>query len=186
MFALTDRDWKWVANTRDILKVTLIVIFVAKVELTMWWQNSNDIQQLFSYEQQLTLWCTLPALEELQTAWEDKKKLKHFALYKDAINARLSKLQKYYLQINTKPVFVLALSAFLYSSEYFLSMSLIIVLHLYYKLDYIKLSWGGAEEQEIERLEGNLNAKNWQDKAHKVLENTVSINSWSCSPAYMK
>jgi hypothetical protein len=149
-------------------------------------QDSNDIQQLFSSEQQPTLWRALPALEELQTAWEDKKKLERFALYEDAIDAGLSKLQKYYSRIDTKPVFVLALGAFLYFSEYSLSMSLIIVLHPYYKLDYIKLSWGGAEEQEMERLEGNLNAKNWQDEARKVVENTVSVNSWSCSPAHTK
>jgi hypothetical protein len=68
----------------------------------------------------------------LQTAWEDKQKLDRFLLYRDAINVGLSKLQKYYSQIDTKPVFILAL-----------------VLHPYYKLDYIKLSWGGAEEQVI-------------------------------------
>jgi len=53
-------------------------------------------------------------------------------------------------------------------------MSLIIVLHPYYKLNYIKLSWGGPEEQALEHLEGNPYAKNWQDKALKVVENMVS------------
>jgi hypothetical protein len=47
------------------------------------------------------------------------------------------------------------------------------VLHPYYKLDYIKLSWGGAKEQEEERENGNLDAKNWQDEACKILETTV-------------
>ena len=82
----------------------------------MQWQDSNDIQELFSSEQQPTLWCALPVLKELQTAWEDKQKLACFALYKDAINAGLSKLQKYYSGINTKPVFILALGKFFYSS----------------------------------------------------------------------
>lgn len=50
-----------------------------------------------------------------------------------------------------------------------------IVLHPYYKLDYIKLTWGGAKEQEEEREKGNLDAKNWQDEARKILETTVSI-----------
>jgi hypothetical protein len=53
----------------------------------------------------------------------------------------------------------------------------IIVLHPYYKLDYIKLSWGGPEEQKLECLGGNLEAKNWQDKALKVVERMVSISS---------
>lgn len=142
-------------------------------------QDSNDIQELFSSEQQPTLWRALPALEELQTAWEDKRKLERFALYDDAIDAGLSKLRKYYSRIDTKPVFVLALGKFLCSSKFSLFMSLVIVLHPYYKLDYIKLSWGGAEEQVIERLEGNLNAKNWQDEALKVVEKMVSVDSSS-------
>jgi hypothetical protein len=62
----------------------------------------------------------------------------------------------------------------------------VIVLHPYYKLDYIKLSWGGAEEQTKERAEGNHNAKNWQDEALKIVEKTVSDAShWqSYSPAH--
>jgi hypothetical protein len=63
---------------------------------------------------------------------------------------------------------------------------LITVLHPYYKLNYIKLSWGGAEEQAMERLRGNPNAKNWQDKALKIVEKTGSINSQSGFPMHMK
>lgn len=33
--------------------------------------------------------------------------------------------------------------------------------------------WGGAKEQEAEREAGNWGAKNWQDEARKVLEQTV-------------
>lgn len=49
-----------------------------------------------------------------------------------------------------------------------------LVLHPYFKLAYIKLAWGGAEEQAAERRKGNRLAKNWQDKAQKILEITVS------------
>ena len=38
---------------------------------------------------------------------------------------------------------------------------------------YIKLAWGGAEEQEAECKAGNPDAKNWQDEAHKILEGMV-------------
>ena len=34
--------------------------------------------------------------------------------------------------------------------------------------------WGGAEEQAEEILAGNMDAKNWRDEAHKILETTVS------------
>jgi hypothetical protein len=49
------------------------------------------------------------------------------------------------------------------------------VLHPYYKLAYIKLAWGGPDEQAAERSEGNLHAKDWQDEAKKVVEKTVSL-----------
>jgi hypothetical protein len=91
-FALTEADWERVADARDILK------------------DSNDIQELFSSEQQLTLWRALPALEELQTAWEGKRKAPRFLLYRDAVDAGLGKLRKYYSRIDSKPVFILSLS----------------------------------------------------------------------------
>ena len=48
-----------------------------------------------------------------------------------------------------------------------------LALHPYYKLVYFELAWGGAKEQEQEREAGNLDAKNWQDEANKVLETEV-------------
>jgi len=47
------------------------------------------------------------------------------------------------------------------------------VLHPYYKLDYIKIAWGGAEEQEQQQAAGDPNAKNWHDKALKIIENAM-------------
>jgi hypothetical protein len=44
------------------------------------------------------------------------------------------------------------------------------VLHPYYKLDYMEMAWGGAEEQAKEIKAGNKHAKNWQDEAKKVVE----------------
>ena len=48
------------------------------------------------------------------------------------------------------------------------------VLHPYYKLAYIKLLWGGPEEQAAEIEAGNLDAKDWHDEAKKIVERTVS------------
>ena len=48
------------------------------------------------------------------------------------------------------------------------------VLHPYYKLAYIKLSWGGPKEQAAEIEAGNLDAKDWHDEAKKIVERTVS------------
>jgi len=49
-----------------------------------------------------------------------------------------------------------------------------VVLHPYYKLAYIKLSWGGPEEQAAEIEAGNRDAKDWHDEAKKIVERTVS------------
>ena len=51
----------------------------------------------------------LPALEELQTAWEKKHDSPKYVLYKPALMNGLEKLRKYYLQLDDKPSFVLAL-----------------------------------------------------------------------------
>jgi len=51
------------------------------------------------------------------------------------------------------------------------------VLHPYYKLDYIKMAWGGPEEQQRERASGNPNAKDWHNEAHQMLER-VSQEYW--------
>ena len=47
------------------------------------------------------------------------------------------------------------------------------MLHPYYKLAYIKLNWGGPEEQAAEIAGGKLDAKDWHDEVRKIVENTV-------------
>jgi hypothetical protein len=84
--------------------------------------------------------------------------------YKDAINDGLKKLQKYYSRFDRKPAYLLALA-----------------LHPYYKLAYIKLAWGGEEEQEEDRAAGNPYAKNWKDEAQKILERTMQ-EYWNSRP----
>jgi len=72
-------------------------------------QDSNLIQEYFSAEKQPTLWRALPALEELQTAWEKKRGSPKYVLYKDALTDGLEKLQKYYSRLDEKPSFILVL-----------------------------------------------------------------------------
>ena len=50
------------------------------------------------------------------------------------------------------------------------------VLHPYYKLAYIKHSWGGPNEQATEIAKGKTDAKDWQDEAKKIVEKTVSCD----------
>ena len=72
-------------------------------------QDSNRIQQYFSSEKEPTLWRALPALEELQSAWEKKQDTPKYYLYKDALVDGLEKVGKYYSRLDEKPSFVLAL-----------------------------------------------------------------------------
>ena len=120
----------------------------------------------------------LPALEELQSAWEHKRDDHKYALYKDALADGLGKLGKYYSCLDEKPSFVLALGM---SSHSFILIQNIDqafkVLHPYYKLAYIKVAWGGPKEQAAEIAAGNPDAKDWQDEAWKIVEKTVSSRS---------
>ena len=84
----------------------------------------------------------------------------------------LKKIKKYYNHLNKKPSYILALSkftSFLFIIKQNLNNS-IAVLHLYYKLAYIKQMWGGAEEQAAEIVAGNPYGINWQDEARKIIE----------------
>ena len=40
--------------------------------------------------------------------------------------------------------------------------------------------WGGSEEQAAEIAAGNLDAKDWQDEAKQIVENTVSPMCFGC------
>jgi hypothetical protein len=49
----------------------------------------------------------------------------------------------------------------------------VLVLHPYYKLNYIKIAWGGEEEQAAEIRASNADAKNWQQEAQGIIEAAV-------------
>ena len=110
-FKLTDLDWTRVVDARDILGVS-IVNFTYIFHSFIFIQDSNRVQQYFSSEKEPTLWRALPALEELQTAWEKRRDDPKYALYEDALSAGLDKLKKYYFWLDEKPSLVLALGKF--------------------------------------------------------------------------
>ena len=97
-------------------------------------------------------------------------------MYEDALNAGLEKVGKYYSHLDEKPSFVLALGKALFQTHYEIATDImfVLVLHPYYKLAYIKLQWGGPEEQAAEIEAGNWDAKDWHDEAKKIVERTVS------------
>lgn len=119
--------------------------------------DSKHVLHHFSAEKHPTLYRALPAIEELQSMWEMKASNLAYSIYHDAIRDGLTKLGKYYSRFDNKPVYILAL-----------------VLHPYFKMQYIQKAWGGAEEQAEERAAGHKSAKNWHDEALKVVEETMA------------
>lgn len=172
-------DWEQIKDAQDILRVRCLKYDLMPKEMTSY-QNSHALQHCFSSEQLPMLWHALPAFEALQTTWKAKCNDLCFTIYCDVINKGLTKFQKYYLQFDKKPSYVLALGKLpLNLSPLSLWACLpqhlkYAALHPYYKLKYIKMAWGGAKEQANEIQAGNVNAKNWQDKVLKILETTVS------------
>lgn len=130
-FTIKSSDWERVNDTHAILS------------------DANRIQHLFSYEKQPALWCAIPAFEELQTAWEEKRTTQKYNLYGDALDRALQKLGKYYSKFDQKKVYVLALGMFYLNHFCDIILTDCLVLHPYYKLAYIKMAWGGAEEERM-------------------------------------
>ncbi|KAG6904864.1 hypothetical protein DXG01_006651, partial [Tephrocybe rancida] len=75
-FALNNADWKRVEEAKTIIA------------------DLNRVLHYFSAEKQPTLYCAIPAIENLQTAWEDKLDKHIYALYHDTIRDGLAKLLK--------------------------------------------------------------------------------------------
>ena len=147
-FRFDPKDWEHVNNVHLIIS------------------DTNSLQQYFSHEKQLSLLRAIPAFEELQMAWESKSSTQKFKPYKTAINCGREKISKYYNKFDDKPVYILSLNMWVfYSISYHVLIDILTVVHPYYKLAYIKMAWGGPEEQAHEREAGNLNAKDWYDEA---------------------
>jgi hypothetical protein len=75
-------------------------------------QDSDRVLHYFSAEKRPTLWRVLPAIEELQMAWEAKRDDEKYILYRSAIQDGLDKLNKYYSRFDQKPCYILALGKF--------------------------------------------------------------------------
>ena len=76
------------------------------------YQDSNRVLDQFSADKHPSLYHALPALEDLQTAWEAKLEDPQLEIYHDAIKDGLAKLMKYYCRFDEKPAYILALGKF--------------------------------------------------------------------------
>lgn len=78
------------------------------------YQDSNRVLHQFSAEKHPRLYRALPALEDLQSSWEEKLEKPRFELYHNAIKDGLAKLMKYYSKFDEKPAYVLAIGMFFF------------------------------------------------------------------------
>lgn len=108
---MTDDDWKRVREAADILAVSLQLIKPG-LRMLMFLKDSNRAQQYFSAKKPPTLWRVLPAIEDLQTAWEKKRDSPRFAQYRDALSDGLANINKYYSRFDEKPSYIIALGTF--------------------------------------------------------------------------
>ena len=126
------------------------------------------------------LWWVLPLIEDLQDCWEKKcdgkAGFKRFSVCIPCCHPRWTRQAQEILHQVWREACLCS------SFEYihlFLSLNNQIicttVLHPYFKLEYIKLAWGGEAERAAEWAKGILDAKNWQDEALQVFKQAVHL-----------
>lgn len=99
-----------------------------------------------------------------------------YSIYAPGIQDGLDKLRKYYCLFDDKPLFILAICKFILI--HLIPCALIvrvIVLHPYFKLDYIVKVWGGEEEQRADIRKGKKKAVNWRKEAETIIRRAVSV-----------
>ncbi|KAI1789377.1 hypothetical protein LXA43DRAFT_872172, partial [Ganoderma leucocontextum] len=119
-------------------------------------EDVDGYHQLCSSTQLPTLHQVIPALERLVTKWEKKVQDRKYALFHNALKAGIAKLNKYYKKLDNSDAYILSL-----------------LLHPYYKLDYIRHEWGGEEEYQADLKAGVSDARNWVAYAREVIEKAM-------------
>ena len=71
--------------------------------------DGNNVQQIFSFDTQPTLWQVIPAYEELLSMWEAKLTMSAFEQYSEALQRGMEKIRKYYTKFDKEPAYILAL-----------------------------------------------------------------------------
>jgi hypothetical protein len=94
------------------------------------------------------------------------------APFHEAIRAGIKKVNKYYCNFVTIPAVLLALCKSFSTSPGTL-LTIFLVLHPYFKLDYILHKWGGKKEQDEAKAKGEQDAVDWQAQAMSLIKDTV-------------
>ncbi|KAM5541078.1 hypothetical protein V8D89_005389 [Ganoderma adspersum] len=119
-------------------------------------EDADRYYQVCSTTRVPTLHQVIPTIESLMSHWEAKLHNPKYAIYHDALRAGLDKLNKYYKKLDNTNVYILAL-----------------LLHPYYKLNYIEHQWGSEDEYLADLKAGELNARNWRQYAREVIDRAM-------------
>ncbi|EJF60759.1 hypothetical protein DICSQDRAFT_170902 [Dichomitus squalens LYAD-421 SS1] len=119
-------------------------------------EDANSYHQICSTTRSPTLHQVIPTIERLVSKWEKKSQDPDYGLFHDALKAGLSKLDKYYKRLNNADVYILAL-----------------LIHPYYKFEYIEHQWGGEAEYLADVTAGIPNPRNWVAYAREVVEKAM-------------
>ena len=71
-------------------------------------KDSCGIQVGFCAEKHPSLWNTIPQIEELQSAWEDKQTNSKFVHFHNVLQDGLDKIKKYYIKFDAKSAVLLS------------------------------------------------------------------------------
>ncbi len=106
-FSLTDHDWVVVDL---ILKVLAVCVFLYQCTLSdLSYKEPRGAQASFSKETSPTVYLAIPTLECMQERWEIMAALPEFLPVRDAIDAGLEKLRKWYKAIDSSDAYYLCL-----------------------------------------------------------------------------
>lgn len=173
-FKMTDADWNRVIDARDILGV-----HISKPLIFIWIETDTWFRTRIA-SSSASLWRNNPLFgAPFQLSKNYKWHGRRNATAPDLPSIRMLSLMvsqswRNITHGSTRSQVSCWHSVWFCSSYFNLFLTnLFTVLHPYYKLAYIKLSWGGEEEKEAEIAVGNLDVKDWHDEANKLIEKTV-------------
>lgn len=147
-------------------------------------KDADRYHQMCSSNRSPTLHQVIPVLETLCSKWERRLEDPEFEIFYDAIRLGLEKLNKYYKRLDNTDAYILAMRSFALQLFFAHMLTLSpphLVLHPYYKLNYIEEQWGGAEEYEADVEAGDPHARDWQKHAREVVDKAVRRVSFVCS-----
>ena len=109
-FQFSGADWERIRLCADILAVRLSSsILIPAYADHPGIQDANKYHQLSSTTRSPTLHQVIPTLESLASRWERKLENPVYAPFRQALEAGLAKLNKYYLKLDDCDAYILAL-----------------------------------------------------------------------------